>query len=1482
MTQKRQNTSDRSWWRRVRWASVRIAVLALLTLAGGLVCAAVAGATQPYETYENAVAASGPVAQFRFDDPFGSSTIQDSVGSHTYTATNNNIMLGQEGPFAGSKSGWLSGATYAPLPSNPLSGTKAFSAEVWVDWNGGTQYKAPIFNFGSGSTNYMYLTPASSLSEHKMLFEIHPASGSAVQVSAAKLKANAWEYLAVTETSAGTITLYLNAEKVAEVKESSASPASLGSAPSDYLGKALASGEPNLEGSISNLAFYTSALPAAQVAEHYADAEFPVNTAAPTVSGTAKEGKKLKAKEGTWTGETPITYSYQWQRCYEGKCEAIAGAKEKEYGVAAADVGYRLRVLVTAENATKTPGQASSAETATVEGVGLAPTDTELPKLEGEARETVTLKAGPGRWEGTPPISYTYQWERCNALGETCASLSGATASSYTVGVGDVGYTLRAKVTAKGAVAPSASATSATSAVVVGKPVNTELPQVEGEAREGQEVKATAGKWGGTGPLSYEYQWEVCSSLEVCFPEGTGSSLRLTEAQLADTLRVKVTATNALGSASATSAPTAAVKGNPPNNTQTPTVSGEAREGQTLQASEGEWTGTKPITYSYNWRSCNAESKCTEATGASYQLAAADVGNTLAVEVTAKNPEGSASATSAPTAIVKGNPPVNTVAPTVTGEAREGQTLSASEGKWEGTPTIRIADYTWLYCSEGKCTPIPGASGPEVSQYHLPSSYVGDTIEVQVTAENAIASATETSPATAIVAGNPPKSTEAPQIAGEAREGQTLSASEGTWEGSPTMKYSYQWERGASETWNAISGATESSYTAESSDAGKMLRVEVTAENTVGSASGISAPAGPVLSALGTATAAWGDNYPSGQLGVGYHDNYEITPAPVPGLSSVRSVVAAGNDSYALLGNGTVRARGDNPRGSLGDGSFESSLSPVPVDEKTEGGELREMTGVTEIAAAYGSYTHGMALVNDSEHEGEVMTWGASEYGERGNGEYEYEKVWHNTQGGPTVPKDEAIPVVLGLEPGRPLKHIVAIAAGGTSDFALQREGGKTKLRAWGQDHLGKLGLGAEAPTKCDGEGPKYACSTTPAEVDLPAGVEVTAIGSGRDAAYAVLSNGRVLAWGGNSRGELGNGTTTESNVPHYVCAVNAKSPCGESEYLEGVVRVAPGNLFALALKSNGEALGWGSNEAGQLSGTSPAECQMQKYSVPCQKVPKVVAGLEGVTALSAGAEFSLALNAHGEVRSFGSNEKGQLGDGTAKGPELCEKETKKKEIETTPCGRVPRVVEGLTDVGGISAGGAEAGEGHSLVYVLSGSGPTPAFSVTAKKHELALAWTIKSSEATESEYHVRWRQEPPRNNPNREKAEKYSVEEAEYKAAANAARAAREEAEEAGETAAAEAFEKEETEDKAEAQELAKLAKEYESAATKEYKTESEKITEKCKALEGEWCFDITKAFNEHKEFIPLTSTASYWIQLGGINREGASFLQTTVTPLE
>ena len=135
---------------------------------------------------------------------------------------------------------------------------------------------------------------------------------------------------------------------------------------------------------------------------------------------------------------------------------------------------------------------------------------------------------------------------------------------------------------------------------------------------------------------------------------------------------------------------------------------------------------------------------------------------------------------------------------------------------------------------------------------------------------------------------------------------------------------------------------------------------------------------------------------------------------------------------------------------------------------------------------------------------------------------------------------------------------------------------------------------------------------------------------------------------------------------------------------------LAAGRRFGLALLAEGTVLSWGENSWGQLgiaSATGPDSCYAayaaaSEYSVPCSTKPISVNGLNGVTAIAAGAQHGLALLSDGAVMAWGDNETGQLRDGSMHGPEHCYKET-----EPTQCSTRPVPVTGVSEVTAIAAG---------------------------------------------------------------------------------------------------------------------------------------------------------------------------------------------------
>jgi outer membrane protein assembly factor BamB len=189
-----------------------------------------------------------------------------------------------------------------------------------------------------------------------------------------------------------------------------------------------------------------------------------------------------------------------------------------------------------------------------------------------------------------------------------------------------------------------------------------------------------------------------------------------------------------------------------PTNTLAPSVSGTPEAGQAVGGDVGLWSAL-PESYAYQWYLCDSSGgSCQQINGASseaYVPPTADVGDTLEVAVTATNGSGIATAVmSAASAQIVPGPPVLVTAPSISGTAAVGDTLTASPGTWTNNPTS--FRYQWLECSSANvCTAISGATS---STYDITSAQSGETLEVQVAASNSSGpSAIATSVATATV-----------------------------------------------------------------------------------------------------------------------------------------------------------------------------------------------------------------------------------------------------------------------------------------------------------------------------------------------------------------------------------------------------------------------------------------------------------------------------------------------------------------------------------------------------------------------------------------------------------------------------------------------------------------------------------------------------------------------------------------------------------
>ena len=326
---------------------------------------------------------------------------------------------------------------------------------------------------------------------------------------------------------------------------------------------------------------------------------------------------------------------------------------------------------------------------------------------------------------------------------------------------------------------------------------------------------------------------------------------------------------------------------------------------------------------------------------------------------------------------------------------------------------------------------------------------------------------------------------------------------------------------------------------------------------------------------VGGGVRCWGENG-NGQLGNGSLAP-SATPVDVSGLASGVQAIAAGEaHACAITSAGGVMCWGVNGNGELGDGTTTDRHTPVSVSGLTKG----------VIAIAVSEY-HSCALTKG----GGVKCWG-----DNGNGQL-----------GDNTTTERYRPVnVSGLASG-----VIAITAGGETTCALTKGGA---VKCWGENESGQVGDGTNTDRH------------TPVSVS-GLGSGVSAVSAGYNHACALTTGGAVTCWGGNTYGQLGDGTNNDSNVP-----LELGGTVGSD-----ISAVSAGTEHTCAVTTSGGVKCWGFNDAGQLGNGTTTD----------SNVPVDVSGLSDASAVSAGGYHSCVLTMESGVKCWGSNDMGQLGDGT-------------------------------------------------------------------------------------------------------------------------------------------------------------------------------------------------------------------------------------------
>lgn len=366
----------------------------------------------------------------------------------------------------------------------------------------------------------------------------------------------------------------------------------------------------------------------------------------------------------------------------------------------------------------------------------------------------------------------------------------------------------------------------------------------------------------------------------------------------------------------------------------------------------------------------------------------------------------------------------------------------------------------------------------------------------------------------------------------------------------------------------------------------------------------------------------WGENT-YGQLGDGTTTN-AVNPVTVVGINNAVSIGVGYTSSCALLADGTVKCWGNNSSGELGNGTTTNTLIPTAV------------AGITNAVGISVGERNACATLAS----GSVQCWGYNAYGQLGNGT--------------TIPS--TIPVfVSGITNGK------VISVGGDYACVVLAD---SSIQCWGFNIYGRLGNGTTIS------------SSTPVFVSGMS--NAVTVSTGHYQACATLTDGTIQCWGDNlySKGALGNGTLTSSLIPTPVIGIN------------NALAVGAGGITC-ALLADQSMKCWGDNTSGQIDKTATRYAKVpfavrgvsnassisavyrDSYStkscatladgtVSCwvginypagpsfpSTTPTLVNGINGASMTSTGSDHFCSLLTSGQVKCWGNNYEGQLGNGT-------------------------------------------------------------------------------------------------------------------------------------------------------------------------------------------------------------------------------------------